>query len=238
MNQPSKFLLPLAMCYMMLKIVTVLLIYKIVTIGSITTTAATLIIPLWFLIGDIIAEVYGYNVSKQIIWAALFFQIIFAFICTYSIKLPSPSTWSYQTSYNQVLGNTLRVAFASCSAIMCGAFLNSFYLSKWKVLLNGRFFWLRSLGASIIGEAVFTFVAFSMEFFGVVSFKIAFELMAISFAAKLIINPLLVIPSSLLAAYIKKKEGFEVFDYDIEFNPFKLSTSKRASNDALIIPIR
>lgn len=185
MNGQYKCLAPLAMFYMTVKLITVLLIYKIVTIGSISTTAATIIIPLWFLIGDVIAEVYGYNISKQIIWAALLCQFIFAFICTILINLPSPANWALQGAYDHLLGNLPRVVTASFIAIVCGAFVNAYMVAKWKVLLGGRLFWLRSLGASIIGEAVFVIISLCMEFIGVIPFQTLVQLILVSFAMKI-----------------------------------------------------
>ena len=234
MNQQYKCLTPLAMFYMAIKLVTVLLIYKIVALGSTNTTAATIIIPLWFLTGDVIAEVYGYNISKQIIWAAIICQFAFAFICAALIKLPSPVDWAYQGAYDHVLGSLPRVAFASFIAIVCGAFVNAYTVSKWKIMLNGKLFWLRSLGASIIGEAVFTILAFSVEFLGLVPFHTVMQLMAMSFLTKLLVSPILVIPSSIVAAIIKKIEGIEVYDRDLEFNPLKINFSAKISNDSFL----
>jgi len=50
---------------------------------------------------------------------------------------------------------------------------------------------------------------------------------------KIILNPILVIPSSLLAALIKKIEKIDVYDYDLKFNPFKISFSKPSNDNVL-----
>jgi len=233
MNQQYKCLIPLAMFYMMIKLVTVLLIYKIINIGTVSVTAATVIIPLWFLTGDVIAEAYGYNTSKQIIWAALILQFIFACICTLFINLPSPANWTHQDAYNQVFGNLPRVVVSSFIAIVSGAFINAYTVSKWKILLKGKLFWLRSLGASIIGEATFVIISLSMEFIGVVPLKTLMQLILISFAMKIVINPILVIPSALLAALIKKIENVDVYEYDLEFNPLKIKIGNSV-NDTIL----
>ena len=234
MNQtPHKCLMPLTMFYMTIKLITILLIYKIVQIGPIQTTAATLVIPLWFLTGDIIAEVYGYQIAKQVIWIVLICQFIFAGVCSSLIFLPSPSGWPLQGAYDHVLGNLPRVTLASFIAITCGSFVNAYAISRWKVLLQGKYFWMRSLGASIVGETIFTLLAFSIEFFGIVPFNNVIHLVMISLLAKIIISPILLLPSAFVTALIKTVEGVEIFDKHIEFNPFK-TRSSNYSNDPVL----
>jgi uncharacterized integral membrane protein (TIGR00697 family) len=218
---------------MTIKLVTILVIYKIVAIGSISITAATIIIPLWFLTGDVIAEGYGYDISKQVIWTALICQFLFAIICLTLISLPSPSNFTHQSAYDHIFGNLPRVVISSFIAIVAGSFINAYLVSKWKVMLNGRLFWLRSLTASIFGEAVFVIISLLMEFIGVLPIQTILQLIFISFVTKIVINPILVIPSSILAAIIKKIEKIDVYDYDLTFNPFKIRTSK-LSNDKIL----
>src|SRR3990167_6930143 len=62
MIQQYRFLTFLTMLYMTVKLTTVVLIYKIIKIGPFSASSSTLIMPLWFVMGDIIAEVYGYKI--------------------------------------------------------------------------------------------------------------------------------------------------------------------------------
>ena len=117
------------MFYLMVKLITILVIYKIVAIGSIKTTASTIIIPLWFLTGDVIAEVYGYDIAKQVIWTALIIQFIFACLCELLIHLPSAVDWTLQGAYNQVLGKLPWVVLSSFVAIVLSAFINAYTVS-------------------------------------------------------------------------------------------------------------
>lgn len=211
------------MLYMTIKLITVLLIYKIIAIGSLSASASTLIMPLWFVIGDVIAEVYGYKVARQMIWMAIICQFIFAFSCAGMISFKTPSGWAYQESYDQVLGKLPRVAIASFLAIFVGAFINAYAISKWKILLRGKYFWLRSLGASAIGEFIFTIVAYSTEFIGVVPFSQLIHLMTISYVIKLVLNPVLVIPSLIAVRILKRLEGVDIYDVGINFNPFQMN---------------
>lgn len=226
MNQNKtqyQYLTFLIMLYMTIKLITVTLIYKIITIGPFSASVSTLIIPLWFLIGDIIAEVYGYKIARHVIWIAIICQFIFSFICIALISFHSSPDWGDQEAYNYVFGKLPRVAFASFLAIISGAFVNAYALSKWKILLCGKYFWLRSLGASAIGEFIFTAVAYFSEFFGVTSLLDLLKLMTISYVIKLILNPILVIPSTIAVFVLKKLENTDVYDHNTNFNPFKIS---------------
>lgn len=221
------------MLYMTIKLITVILIYKIVLIGPFSATASTFIMPFWFFLGDIIAEVYGYKISRHVIWMAMLCQFLFAFTCYALIQLQSPPMWLYQSAYEQILGKLPRVALASFLAIVLGAFINVYILTKWKILLKGKYFWLRSLGASTIGETVFTLIAYLTEFLGVVPFSKILQLMSISFAVKLIFGPLLVIPASIIAKIVKKVEGVDCYDFSTDFNPFKMGLSDDSPKNSL-----
>jgi uncharacterized integral membrane protein (TIGR00697 family) len=225
-----KYLIFLIMLYMTIKLTTVVLIYKIITIGPFSASASTLIMPFWFVMGDVIAEVYGYKVARHVIWMALICQFIFAFACATLITLHAPSGWSHQEAYNQVLGKLPRVALASFLAIVSGAFINAYAISKWKILLRGKYFWLRSLVASSVGELVFTVVAYLTEFLGVTPLPDLLHLMIISYAIKLLLNPILVIPSSIAAFILKRLDNVDAYDFSTNFNPFKMSLEDGSSH--------
>jgi uncharacterized integral membrane protein (TIGR00697 family) len=235
-----KYFTSLSMLYMTIKLITVLLIYKVIVVFGFSATASTLVMPFWFFLGDIITEVYGYKAARRLIWAAIFCQCIFALVCAGMIKLDSPIFWTGQAAYDQVLGKLPKVAFASSLAIMCGAFINAYALAKWKILLKGKYFWARSLGASSIGELIFTALAYLIEFSGIVPIPALVQLMMISFVVKLILGPLLVIPAMIITSILKKLEGIDVYDYCTNFNPFKLDIGDNQAlppeNNIVVMP--
>src|SRR4029079_1592251 len=102
-----------------------------------------------------------------------------------------------------------------------GAFFNIYFLSKWKMLVKGKYFWLRSLGSSAIGESVYTLFVVSLLNFGMVSFKGFINILCISYAFKLAFDTIAVIPASFLANFLKKTEGVDVYDFAQNFIPFK-----------------
>lgn len=217
-----KYLSILSMVYVTIKITTVILIYNLIQVAGFTVSISTLIMPLWFFVGDVIAETYGYQKARQLIWGAIFCQILFAFICFLVVSLnPGQNGAAFQL----VLGSVPRVAIASSFAIMAGAFVNAYIITKWKVILCGRYFWLRSLGATTLGELIFTCVAFIWEFIGVVSFPEIIQLILASYCLKLLVNPIFLMPAMTLSNFLKKSEGIDIYDTHTNFNPFILSAN-------------
>lgn len=212
MNNQYKYLAPIAMFYMTIKITTVFLIYKIINIAGFSASASTLIIPLWFVTGDIIAEIYDYKIAKNLVWAAIICQFVFALICSAFSFIPSEAVLQNQALYEELLARFARVAFASFLAIYVGGILNAYIFSKWKIFLKGKFFLIRSIGASAIGELIFTICAYFIEFIGFTTVPKILELITLSYIIKLIISSILAFPATILTNFLKSKENLTTFN--------------------------
>lgn len=222
-----KYLNFLSMLYVTIMLITCVMIYKIVDIGFAFASASTLIIPFWYFLSDIITEVYGYNISRNLIWSAIFCQFVFAALCVGLISLKSPISYVGQGAYIQVLGDSLRVAVSSFIAVFLGAFTNIYVLSKWKILLKGRYFWLRCLWSSAVGEAIFTVVAFTLEFYSKVSSHQLLQLILISYCIKLSIAPVAIFPISIITSILKKLENISHAEtFNGSYNPFIFKQAK------------
>jgi uncharacterized integral membrane protein (TIGR00697 family) len=221
-DKPVKYLMPLGVLYTAFLLVASLIVHKMVQIGGITLSASTLIFPFTYFLGDVIAEVYGYKVSRQLIWAAFAAMFIFDMLSALIIHLPSPSYWLQQGAFDTVLSPLPRTFLGDFLGLNVGAFLNVYLLTKWKIAIRGRLFWLRSLCSAALGEAIFNLIAFSVVFIGVIPLNHIFQAMIFSYLFKALFALITVIPALLLVRYLKNKESIDVYDYDTNFNPFSL----------------
>jgi uncharacterized integral membrane protein (TIGR00697 family) len=212
----------LSMVYITLILAADVLIYKIAHVGSLTLTVGSLVTPFWFVMTDIIAEVYGYQIARRLIWSGIACGFLFTIICVSLINFPSPETWPYQPAYDQVLGKLVRVFIGSVAGVIIGAFTNTYLITKWKILIHGKYFWLRCIGSSAIGQLAFTIITLSWDLFNVLPFNQITQLILISFTIKLVLTALFAIPSSIFVYYLKKLEHIDIYDYKTNFNPFKL----------------
>ncbi len=221
---PYRFLILLSILYTTIGYLSVLLIYRLVSLGSFYAPISTIIIPFWFTLADVITEVYGYSIARNLIWSLMICELLFVGVLQYSLNLPAPNFWHHQEEYRVVYDHLFRVYIGSLFAVSMGVFVNVYCISRWKTLVRGRFFGLRSLGASIIGEAVFTFFVFIIEFWHILPFKNIFELMCMSYFVKVAFLPIAVIPAAIFAAILKKLEHIDTYDVGINYNPFKFSS--------------
>lgn len=157
---------------------------KLFSIGSIVLPSSALLFPITYIIGDIIAEVYGYKKAR--------FVIILGFICnafmvlffTLSIKLPPASTWNNQEAYELILGTTPRMFIASLTAFLLGSLSNAYVMDWIKKLTKGKKLWIRTISSTIVGELLDTLIFVFIGFGGLVSINIILTMIICQFVWK------------------------------------------------------
>lgn len=218
-NLNFKFLLPLSFLFLTIYLTSTAVAFKMIDFFHFIEPAPPFIFPITYALLDLIADVYGYKVTKQLIWWTLVFQFIYAIIITLFIHLPSPSEWKFQSAYDVVYGNTLRFIFAGTLATLSGSFINSLVFSRLKIKFQGKHFWLRSIISSSIGGAVLVGLIVLLGYKK--SDHSAINFFIVIYSLELIYSFILSFPTSLLSAYIKLKENLDVYDYNVNYNPFR-----------------
>lgn len=219
-----KFILPLALFYLCIYLIADSVAYKMVSVGIALEPGPPFIFPLSYAIADIIAEVYGYTLAKKLIWLTLLCQLFFAFAVSAIIRLPSPSFWHMQTAYNDVFGNIIRFVFAGSISVLSSSFINVYTIAKWKIMMKGKHFWLRSIGSSAIGGFVLIAVVMIVGYSGTVDLSSAIKMFFSIYMLELVYACITAWPAWMLAGYLKIKEGSDVYDTNTNFNPFNFKT--------------
>lgn len=224
----SKYVILLAMLSATILMAAFVLSGKVITIGSHLATAAALILPAWFLLNDVITEVYGFAFAKKLFWFTMLCLFVFCLLTASLIHLNSPSNWTGNQSYQLVLGKMIYYFFIGFIAFIVSGLVNIYLVSKYKVLTNGRYFWLRSLGASTIGEALYSAIAsltvFGLAFFSPIpgaSFAKAINVMITVYLIKVMYTIAFSWIAYILAIILKKAENIDVYAKASNFNPFK-----------------
>lgn len=185
-----------------------------------------LFFPLSYLFGDILTEVYGYARSRKVIWAgfgALIFASLMAYIVT---SLPAAKTMSaeQQAAVNLIFGQTWRIVIASLTAFWLGEFVNSFVLAKMKLLTEGRYLWMRTIGSTFAGEAVDSLIFYPIAFLGTWSNEQVISVMIGNYFIKVFWEVIATPVTYKIVAFLKRAEHEDYYDRETDFNPFTLKT--------------
>lgn len=210
-NKAYEYLILIGMIYIAIDLSSMVFAYKIIEIGPLIGAASSLIFPLTYSIMDVIAEVYGYKMAKKIILFAFTCDFIFATLVLLISHIPSASQ-SETVAYIQVLGSLLRSVFAQTIGVLTGGLVNIYLISKWKIMTNGRHFWLRSIGSSTIGEAIMLVISVIIALAGVLSFSKLFQLITYTYIYKIIFAIVAAPFVSIAATILKNKIGELNFD--------------------------
>lgn len=203
---------------MAISTLTLVIGYQVVELKGYVFTAVALIIPFRYLICDIIAEVYGFQNAKKIIIYMIFGGLIFSLLAVCIIKLPAPSYWINKKAYVFVLGNTLSVMLYATLGVFIGSLLNIHLVSRWKVFAKGRFFWLRSLGGSCIGEFAQYAIGLSLMFHAFLSFDKVFHLVITDYLIQVVLLFIFSPIAQFFMFLLKNHEGIEENNYTIDMD--------------------
>src|SRR3954471_21076803 len=137
---------------------------KICAFGPFRISGAQLLFPITYIFGDVFTEVYGYRASRRAIWLGFFASGLMALMGLITVALPAAPDWHNQDAFATVFNFVPRLVTASLVAYWCGEFANSYTLARMKVWTNGKYLWTRTIGSTVIGQAVDTFVLMIIAF--------------------------------------------------------------------------
>ncbi|NOZ48602.1 MAG: queuosine precursor transporter [Chloroflexi bacterium] len=209
----------------------------------------TLLFPLAYIFGDVLTEVYGYARSRKVIWTGFAMALLMSVTFWVLGRLPGDPLWGEfihegmaatvpglpaaadpsafgQAAYDAILGGVSSgaIIIASLVAYFAGEFSNSYVLAKMKLLTQGRWLWMRTIGSTLVGEGVDTILfIFTATLLGVFPWAIALSLIVANYLFKVSIEVLFTPITYTIINTLKRVENEDYFDYDTDFNPFRLA---------------
>lgn len=197
---------------------------KVTQLAGLTVGAGIAFYPFIYLLNDVLTEVYGYAHARRAVWTGLA-GLIFAALVTATITaMPAAPGWHDQAAYETVFGLAPRIVLASLLAFVAGEFVNAYVLARLKVATAGAFLWLRTIGSSMVGVAVDSLIFYPLAFWGEWSPALLLTVMATEYAIKVGGEVVATPFTYAVCGWLKRAEGEDHFDRDVDFTPFSLET--------------
>ncbi|MGN5374568.1 queuosine precursor transporter [Sphingomonas hankookensis] len=210
--------------------VTILLLSNIIGAGKVAAIdvagtpfvfgAGILFFPISYVIGDVLTEVYGYARARRCIWVGFAALSFMAFMAWAVVAMPPAPGWTGQGAYRAVFGQVPRIVFASIAAFWAGEFVNAFVLARMKLWTGGRALWSRTIGSTVVGQAVDSAIFYPLAFLYVWPTQQVLGVMATNWAMKVAWEVVLTPATYGVVGWLKRREGVDVFDSATDFSPF------------------
>ncbi len=138
---------------------------KIIPFGPFSVSVAFMIVPLSFLITDIVTEVYGKKLAREWIFSGLITLFVFLLFILLFVALPPAARFTQNKEYTAIFGTSARIVAASITAFLLSEFSDVWTFLFVKKKTNKRFLWLRTNISNSISLIVDTFAFMYLAFY-------------------------------------------------------------------------
>jgi hypothetical protein len=188
--------------------------------------AGNLFFPISYIFGDVLTEVYGYARARKVIWAGFGGLVFAAIMGLFVVHMPADAAVLYnreiQPALETVFGSTWRIVAASMLAYWAGDFANSYVLAKMKILTTGRYLWTRTIGSTIVGQAIDSTIFYPLAFYDVWPAGKIVSIVAFNCVFKVVVEAAFTPVTYLIVNNLKRAEREDYFDRHTDFTPFSL----------------
>lgn len=190
-------------------------------IGNFIFSVGAIAYPFVYIFADIFTEVYGYRVTRKIVWTGFFCMFIASLLAYIYAVVPSP-TYTDNEAFNLIFKASPIVALSFIVAFFMGEITNSYIVAKMKLLTGGKYLHARLVLSTFFGQLVDNGIAFTATFYlagwyeldqlfplvmSTVLFCTLWEVFALPVTRRVI-------------TFVKVKEGLDTYDHGTSFNPF------------------
>ncbi|MBP3213069.1 MAG: queuosine precursor transporter [Prevotella sp.] len=195
---------------------------KQIQVGPIALTGGVLVFPVSYIINDCVSEVWGFRMTRLLIWMGFLMNFFVVAVCALCDWIPGASYWQFDEQFHYVFGLAPRIAAASFLAFLCGSFVNAYVMSRMKVRDQGRRFTLRAVLSSVFGEVIDSLIFFPLALGGVIPWEampaMMFWQVVLKTAYEVVALPLTV----RVVRFVKRYEQTDVYDENISYNVLKV----------------
>ena len=193
---------------------------KIIQVSIFTLSAASLLIPITYIFGDVLTEVYGYKQARRATWFLFSITVLSAMIYQLVVFLPAAPGFEANEAYSLVLGQVPRIVIGGWAALFTGQFANDFILAKLKLLTNGKYLWVRTIGSTIVGQFFDTTSFYIIALANVIPTGLLIRAILSGWFLKVFIEIVMTPVTYYVVGKLKKSEKEDYFDKNTNFNPF------------------
>lgn len=162
--------------------------------------------PLTYVLGDVLAEVYGLRRARRTILLGFVLAGLMSLCFLVVGAAPPAASWPNQEAWTTVLGFVWRITLASLLGYLAGQFLNAWVLVRIKRLTAGRVLWARLIGSTVVGELADTAIFCTVAFAGVMTSAELLNYTVVGFVYKVLVEVCFLPITYLVIRTVRRRE--------------------------------
>lgn len=168
--------------------------------------AGTITFPFAYMLGDVLTEIWGFRISKRVIWTTFFCNILMVVCTQIGVCLPSPEhLGETAAAYDHIFNYVPRIVLASLVGFLCGELSNAWLMVKIREKTKGKHLWVRTIGSSAVGYVFDSLPFVLIAFAGTVTVRELLLMLAFQYCSKLLIETVFGTPLAYAAIRFIRK---------------------------------
>ena len=145
---------------------------KGVAFGPIITDGGFIVFPLTYVIGDVLAEVYGFRAARRAILVGFVMNGVAALAFWVTVYLPAAGFYPNQEHFANVVGAYTQLIVAGLAGFLTGQTINAWTVVKIKQRTREKHLWARLVGSTFAGQLgdTLVFCAIAAPAIGIATF--------------------------------------------------------------------
>lgn len=172
----------------------------------IITDGGALLFPLTYVLGDVLAEVYGWRGARRAIAIGFATSVVASLTFLIVGAAPPAADWPNQEAFVAVLGFVPRIVVASLLGYAVGQLLNAWVLVRLKRRTKEGSLWARLLGSTLVGEAADTTIFCVVAFAGIITGGTLLNYVIVGYVYKVAIEALFLPVTYQVIRMVKRRE--------------------------------
>jgi uncharacterized integral membrane protein (TIGR00697 family) len=203
---PDGLYTPVVVVFVSLLLISNIGAVKLISIGPIITDGGVFLFPLVYIVGDVLAEVYGLKAARKAILLGFAMSVLAAVTFLLVQVSPPADAWTNQEAFEAVLGFVPRIVAASLAGYLVGQLLNAYVLVWIKQRTGEAHLWARLIGSTAVGELADTVVFCTIAFYGVITGIEFLTYVAFGYFYKTLLEVVLLPVTYRVVAFVKGRE--------------------------------
>lgn len=166
-----------------------------------------ILFPITYILGDVLAEIYGFARAKRVILMGFAMSILASVIFLIVQVAPPAPGYHNQAAFEAVLGFVPRIVTASVCGYVVGQILNAWVLVAIKKRFGTHQLWVRLIASTAVGEALDTLIFCTIAFYGVITGSQFLNYLLTGYFYKVGVEVILLPVTYLVIGWLKRREG-------------------------------